>query len=506
MSKSRTSGSASALVFALALASGAEAGTVLLPGSLIISETTYSDRGAVAGLTPGVTKLPGKNAGQTVSAVANGNLLQVFNNANVDGSFGVTSAITLQALSVAGTSGSTVLSTLNINPNLVSTSFSSKSELGLNIAYTANGAVVTFMGYAGGGVGNLDVSNSDTIAYQDNTNPVTTTFGKNGGPYAFNRAVVAVSQNGSVTSTQTLAYGGNNGRSAVLAPNGAYYTVGNSNNGSGTPSQLTTSTGLEVVTPGSTPNSTMVDPSYKSIAGDKAGKDSNFRGLTLFNGNLYFTKGSGSNGIDTVYEVQGTPTAANAANATISILPGFSTSPAKTAADFTPFGLFFANSTTLYVADEGSGDALDAGAHAGLEKWSLVNGTWRLDYTLQDNLIGDTYTLDGVTVTTSGLRNLSGRINANGTITLFATTADTGGFADNGADPNEIVEINDTLADTTLPTNESFSVVDGPVLGVRYGGVAFDAAVPEPATWAMLILGVAGVGAVLRRRGALVTA
>jgi hypothetical protein len=35
-------------------------------------------------------------------------------------------------------------------------------------------------------------------------------------------------------------------------------------------------------------------------------------------------------------------------------------------------------------------------------------------------------------------------------------------------------------------------VFDGPVAGLRYGGVAF-AAAPEPSTWAMMILGFAGL-------------
>ncbi len=34
---------------------------------------------------------------------------------------------------------------------------------------------------------------------------------------------------------------------------------------------------------------------------DKIGKDDNFRGLTVFNNVLYYTKGSGSNGVNTVY-------------------------------------------------------------------------------------------------------------------------------------------------------------------------------------------------------------
>jgi PEP-CTERM motif len=100
------------------------------------------------------------------------------------------------------------------------------------------------------------------------------------------------------------------------------------------------------------------------------------------------------------------------------------------------------------------------------------------------------------------LRDLTGEVNANGTVTLWATTATTSASGDNGADPNEIVEITDVLGDTALPKSESFSVFDGPQLGLRYGGVAF--AAPEPTTWAMLLLGFAGLGfAGFRKRLAL---
>jgi hypothetical protein len=504
---------AGAAAIALAGAGGASAATLIQGGSLLISSTTYSDAGAVAGLVAGTSKLPGSKAGKTSTAVSDGSLATVFNNDVGDASFGVTSAITLQDLNVSTAPG-TVLHSLNINPAVVSTSFSSKSELSLNITKTNSGLVATFMGYNAGGVGNLDVSNSDTTAFSDPTNPVTSFFGSS---YAFNRDVVAVGQAGNVSVAQTLAYGGNNGRSAVLAPNGNYYTVGNSNNGASTPTQLTTTTGLEVVTPGTVANSTMINPGYQSIPGDKAGKDTNFRGLTLYNGSLYFTKGSGSNGIDTVYTVSNPggalPTAATANTAAISVVPGFSTSSAKTAADFTPFGLFFANSTTLYVADEGTGDAADASTNAGLEKWSLIGGAWKLDYTLKSNLIGQTYTVSGVnsgmagtwpTVTTSGLRDLTGRINANGTVTLWAVTATTSASGDNGADPNEIVQINDTLGATSLPGSEQFSVLDGPVYGLRYGGVAF--AVPEPSTWALMMIGFGGLGLATRARRRLAAA
>lgn len=492
----------SAFVALAVAAAQAQGGTLINNNSLLISTTTYQDIGAVAGLAIG-SSIPGG------SAVSNGALNTVWSNESVDASFGVTSAITLQDLSVSSAS---VLASETLNPSKVVTSFSSKSELGLNITNTDNGKVATLMGYASGGagypataVGLLDVSNSDTTAYSDSTNPVTTFYGAN---YAFNRSVVAVGADGSYSITQTLAYGGNNGREAVLAPNGLDYTVGNGNNGKAkpVPSQLSTSTGLEVVTPGAAANSTMIDPTYTSVAGDKAGKDSNFRGLTYYNGSLYFTKGSGGNGVDTVYTVSNPggslPTAATASSATVTILPGFPTGASANGADYTPFGLFFANADTLYVADEGTGDATDVAANAGLEKWSLVNGIWSLDYTLRDGLIGSTYDVAGWNYeeTTIGLRDLTGRINADGTVTFWATTSTSSASGDNGADPNEIVTITDSLGALTLP-GESFSVFDGPQAGLRYGGVAF-AAAPEASTWAMMTLGFAalGIAAVRGRR------
>jgi hypothetical protein len=39
------------------------------------------------------------------------------------------------------------------------------------------------------------------------------------------------------------------------------------------------------------------------------GKDDKFRGMTVFNNVLYYTKGSGSNGVNTVYFVDTTGTA-----------------------------------------------------------------------------------------------------------------------------------------------------------------------------------------------------
>ena len=465
--------------------------------TLVISTSTYDrSQGAVASLKVGTT-LPDTDTA-TTTAVADNSYVTVWNNETVDASFGVTSPI--RVLDVDPRSGR-VLGRLEVPPNQVVTSFSSKSELGLHIAQDREGSHLVFVGYASPGIGAIDVSNSDAVAGQDPTNPVTFAFGSE---YAFHRTIVSVNSDGRLSYTPTVDYGGNNGRSVLLGSDGLYYTVGNANNGNattfgpnGTTPDVTETTGLEVVKPinawtasAAIPagNSAEVDPLIqyplgKSGALDKPGKDNNYRGITEFNGALYFTKGSGSNGMDTVYTVSSLPSLANAASQTISVVPGFPTDSARsTGGDFTPFAVFFANATTMYVTDEGTGATVDATTHAGLEKWSLVSGTWQLDYVLTKGLIGTVDTnlfgFDGQypNVTTTGLRNLTGVVNDDGTVTLWATTSTSSTSGDNGADPNKVVRITDEVSAKTLTprvAEEAFATVAGPTYGTVYRGVAY---------------------------------
>jgi hypothetical protein len=471
------------------------------PGTLVVSSTVYDrHQGAIAHLTIG-TPLANTNTA-TTPAIATNNYVTVWNNESADASFGVTSAIELGDIDAFD---GRVLHRGLVPTDQVVTSFSSKSELGLHIVQDWPRAHVTFMGYARAGVGALDVSNSDAVPGQDPTNPVTFAFGSS---YAFARTIVSVDAEGRFAYTPTVNYGGNNGRSALLGSNGLYYTVGNANNGNadtfgsasnGTNPDVTETTGLEVVNPINAlflptkiaaNNSAEVDPllefTFPGKKADKPGKDDNFRGVTEFGGALYFTKGSGSNGIDTVYTVSSTPslpTIAQASAATISVVPGFPTDSAKaTGGDFTPFAVFFANPTTMYVTDEGSGDATDTSTHAGLEKWTLVAGTWKLDYVLTKGLIGVVDSnLTGVdgpypAVTSVGLRNLTGVVGRDGKVTLWATTATSSASGDNGADPNRIVRITDELSATSLTgnvTNESFTTIARATYGRVYRGVAF---------------------------------
>jgi hypothetical protein len=179
------------------------------------------------------------------------------------------------------------------------------------------------------------------------------------------------------------------------------------------------------------------------------------------------------------------------------VLKGFTTTLAKDTTDSFPFGVWFANATTLYVADEGNGtNTFGAGTYtaaasqttAGLQKWvfDTVQGQWNLAYVLTAGLeLGAPYTVRGYPTgnnpatglpwspATDGLRNLTGRINRDGTATIWAITSTVSGSGDQGADPNKLVMITDNVAATSLPAGESFTTLRTARFAEVLRGVSF---------------------------------
>lgn len=490
-------------------------------GDLLVSGTIFQQPDIVAGQTQ---LPPGCAPASCVTAVADGTYPQVFNNGSVDGSFGITSKIFLDEITTGGRSDGRIM----INPNAMVTSFSSKSELALNLS--PDGKYVTWMGYISA-PGNVDVSNANTPGEVDPENPI---------PVPYYRAVGQLDANGNVQVTETNAYTGDNGRAAIAADIGGkeyYYAAGNASSVESPQLPGTIiGAGAQLVTPSTLPEAQQ-NPGAPTPVGsfsvtqlgdkqDKVGKDDNFRGIAIHDNVLYYTKGSGSNGVNTVYFVDTTGTACpngvglpvpgaplpttplsyNPATlqttglpSNMCILKGFPTALAKSATDASdyPFGMWFASPTVLYIADEGAGDnafadgqytAAAASATAGLQKWvfNSTAGEWQLAYTLQSGLdLGQPYTIAGYPAgvndatglpwspATDGLRALTGKVNADGTVSVWAVTSTVSGGGDQGADPNKVVEVTDNLGATAQPAGETFRTVRAALSGELFRGVSF---------------------------------
>jgi hypothetical protein len=512
------------------------------PGKLLVSRAVYDNN--AANVAVGELLPPNCLAANCVAATVDGSYPYVWNNSLVDGSFGITAKIVLDQLEPSGR----LINSLEV-PNSsqrgvssardqMVTSFPSKSEIALNLS--TSGRVVTFMGYLAP-VDALDVSNSNTPAAVDPTNPVI------GSDF---RVVAEVDAHGRFHFTKTNAYSGNNGRAAILNDKDGVnlvYTTGNAGNGANPqPNGIILGAGAQILTTERTPlaaqNPGLPTPvgsfniTQLGLAKDKTGKDTNFRGITIFNNVVFTTKGSGGNGINTVYFVDTTGSDANhnplacasgvglpgtgAALPTapmyydptqlqtkgvypynMCILKGFPTSLAKstTPPPSFPFGVWFADAKTLYVSDEGNGSttydpvsgkytAAAAQTGAGLQKWvfDASLGTWKLAYVLQAGLnLGVPYSVSGYPTglnskttlpwapAVEGLRNIVGRVNRNGTVTIWAITSTVSGNGDQGADPNQLVKITDNLAATSLPAGESFTAIQTARFGEVLRGVSF---------------------------------
>jgi hypothetical protein len=192
------------------------------PGNLVVSTSTYEGQASL--LTPGVTELPpGCTGSNCVAATNDGSYPGVFNNVLADPAFGVASPVYLDQI----TPGGRLVNSLKVPDGAgpsgaaadhVVTSFSSKSELALNLS--TNGQDLSFMGYYAT-PDSIDVSNANTPGDVDPTNPVT------GSTY---RVAAVVNKYGQFRYTLTNAYSGDNGRAAILSNTGrtsVLYMAGN---------------------------------------------------------------------------------------------------------------------------------------------------------------------------------------------------------------------------------------------------------------------------------------
>lgn len=424
----------------------------------------------------------------------------------------------------SGTSGpATLINTLELPQTTVtggnyavSGEYGSSSEGTLQLS--GNGEYLTIAGY---GI-NANTFNTSPGSYSpDSTN---TALGQSGSmtnqsaytPVA--RVVALIDANGNVSSSTAVynVFNANNPRSAYTANGSTVYI-----SGQGTTSPTLDSTGgVFLVNAGST----TTNPT--SITGSDAGTNmsQDTREVQIYNGQLYTStdskEGTGFNRDFIATLGTGTPTTATTGP---TMLPGYGNSggtgkvtiTANTAngvnsigqqINLSPENYFFANSTTLYVADSGdpkNNSATTGLGDGGLQKWTLntTTGIWSLDYTLSAglDLVPNTQADNPTGDDTTGLYGLTGEV-INGEVELFATN-----FTIGDLDPTFLYGITDSLTATTLPTSESFTEIAAAPADSDFKGVSFaptPVPTPEPTSLTLVGLGMAALLLARRRRKA----
>lgn len=328
------------------------------------------------------------------------------------------------------------------------------------------------------------------------------------------RVVALIGADGSVdTSTQLYnVFNGNNPRSAYTLDGKAIYVSGQGTGGDSTAGVFYTTVGSSSATP-----ITGNDTTSKTQSQDT-------RDVQVYNNQLYVSTDSkgGKNAardfVGTLGTIGALPTGlANGGNGP-AMLPGYGNSGgtgklvlnAQTAngigmagqeINLSPEGFFFANATTLYVADSGSpknDSAKTTFGDGGLQKWVFANGSWSLQYTLSAGL---NLVANSATAGTTGLLSLTGLVSGDN-VQLYATN-----YAIGDTDQTYLYGIGDSLSQTSKSAGQVFSQLaaapaDSTFKGVSFAPAAVAGAVPEPGTYALMILGFGMLGGALRRRKA----
>jgi len=440
------------------------------------------------------------------------------------GSYGDNQAapLTLDQFAINGTSSATAAGSLMLPQTTVGAQYAISGEYGSSsegtLQLSGNGQYLTIMGY---GV-NADAFNADPGAYGGV--PGNTALAQSASADVA-RVVALIGANGSVDTSTALTnvFDQNNPRSAYTVDGTSFYVSGQGNSPDATGGVFYASLGSTTATA-----ITGLDTSSKTSSQDT-------RDVQIYNGTLYVSvdskEGSGSN--RSFIGTLGTPPATTLYNngSGPTQLTGFGTSAtgkltitsgangdgnglnAGQAINLSPENYFFANATTLYVADSGdpknnsncSGSSCVSIGDGGLQKWSLVGGTWELDYTLANGL-GLVSNANGTaTAGSSGLYGLTGKV-VGSTVELFATN-----YTLSDLNQTFLYGISDSLSATEASqvTGESFTELAAAPADSTFKGVSFAptaAPVPEMASLWFALSGAGILGLLIRRKSSVTAA
>ena len=419
--------------------------------------------------------------------------------------------LTLMQFTHNGTASASYLNS-TVLPSAISGEYGSSSEG--TIQLTSDGKHLVMMGY---GV-NAAKFNADPTAYgtltTDPTKP--TALGQSGsmtgqGYIAVSRDVIVIGASGGADfSTQLYnVFNGNNPRSVASKDGKTFYVSGQGVEGDHTAGVFRTTKGANSAT-------AITGDDTASVKGGPRNASQDTRIVEFGpNGQLLTSvdsKGGKDNARSFIGSLGTDPTGLYNNGAGPTMLPGYGNSGgtgkitlnAQTAngisssgqeVNLSPEQYFFANATTLYVADSGDGkqdSAKKATGLGGLQKWVFDGTNWNLVYTVSAGLgLVSNTSAHG----TTGLLGLTGQV-VNGQVELFATNYTAG---DN--DQTFLFGLTDSLSATTRGANESWNILATAPADSNFKGVAFaPSPTPEPETYASMILGFAFAGGAIRRR------
>jgi hypothetical protein len=387
---------------------------------------------------------------------------------------GVPTPITLDELS---TSGNLVLSdTLPVADS--GSNFGIVGEYGSSsegtIQLSGNDEYLTIGGYsatpsfanAGGPAGGY--SNADGVALAQSTSANVP------------RVVAVIDADGNVNSSSIFndIYSTENIRS-VYSPDGStLYLSGQSSNNDAAGIYLTSVGTNTVANPSDAP--TTIYGAHET------------RTVTEVDGNLYFSLDR-KNKATGVFMYSGLPSSGSAVPTELT--PANNGLSGANAVNYSPEGFFFANSTTLYVADTGDPKAGGTG-DGGIQKWTFNGSAWTLQYTLTDPNFVPASQATTVAHGQTGFEALTGSVVGN-TVNLYAVS-----YTAFDTDPNGVYSITDNLNAVTPGAGETFDELAASGSDDLFKGISF-APIPEPADYALIAAASAGLFVlVLRRREA----
>ncbi len=466
-------------------------GTIVLASALLLSVPAFAQQ------TPQFT------TGNLVVAVEGcgvnaGTCTSVPNGTGPSGSYGDNQAapFTLFQFAPSGTAAATFVNSLVLPQTISGANFPVSGEYGSSsegtLQLSGSGQYLTVMGY---GVNAAAFDANPTMFGAAPSLALGQSGSLTGQTYtAVPRVLALIDSNGTVNSSTALynTFNTNNPRSAFTADGTTVYVSGQGASGDTTAGVFLTPVGAINTTP--TPI-TGLDTTNNTVAQDT-------RDVQIVNNTLYLsvdTKG-GSNSARSYIGTLGTagtlptttvggPVMLNGFGNTggtgkVSITTGSNGNGnglnAGLQINVSPNGYFFANASTLYVADTGNGKQTSATStvgDGGLQKWintaSDGSGTWNLAYTLHAGL---TLVLNTSTAGTTGLYALTATVSG-GNVLLYATDSTIGDL-----DPTHLYGITDTLSFTTASeaAGESFSLLATAPADSNFKGVSFTPTLSTP--------------------------